>query len=100
MSDDDADSKTEEPTEKKLLDAFERGDTPMSREVPILASLTAMLIGLALVLPARTEPLAATLAHFIDDPAGWRVERGDDARALIASWPPPARTFLGRSSPC
>jgi len=95
MSDDDADSKTEEPTEKKLLDAFERGDTPMSREIPILASLTAMLIGLSLVLPARTEPLAATLAHFIDDPAGWRVERGDDARALIGILAAASANFLG-----
>ena len=37
----DSDSKTEEPTDKKLADAMESGDVPMSREVTFLAALTA-----------------------------------------------------------
>ena len=38
----DTDGKTEEATDKKIHDAIERGDVPVSREVPILASLTAI----------------------------------------------------------
>ena len=35
----DKESKTEEPTEKKIKDAVEKGQTPVSREIPILVSL-------------------------------------------------------------
>lgn len=93
--DDDPGSKTEEPTEKKLHDALERGNTPVSREIPILASLSAILIALMVVIPMHAERLAQTLVHFIDDPGGWRVERGDDARALIGILAAASATFLG-----
>ncbi|HYA73955.1 MAG TPA: EscU/YscU/HrcU family type III secretion system export apparatus switch protein [Roseiarcus sp.] len=83
MSDDhDPESKTEEATEKKLHDAVERGVVPVSREVSILASLAAILIILVFVLPARAERFVGTLIHFIDDPAGWRLERASDVIAL------------------
>jgi flagellar biosynthetic protein FlhB len=83
MSDDqDPDSKTEEATEKKLHDAVERGDVPVSREVSLLASLAAMLIVMVFMLPARTERFVGTLVHFLDDPAGWRLERASDVVAL------------------
>ena len=49
----DTDSKTDDATEKKIHDAVERGDVPVSREVPILASLTAILIALIFVVPPR-----------------------------------------------
>ncbi len=83
MSDEqDQESKTEEPTEKKLFDALERGDVPVSREIPILASLLAMLIVCAFVLPSRAQGLIVMLVHFMDDPAGWTFQRGDDVVAL------------------
>lgn len=83
MSDDqDPDSKTEEATEKKLHDAVERGVVPVSREVSILASLAAILIILVFVLPPRAEQFVGTLIHFLDDPAGWRLERASDVVAL------------------
>jgi len=37
----DKDSKTEEPTEKKIRDAFERGFVPVSREVATLVTVLA-----------------------------------------------------------
>ena len=40
----DKDSKTEEPTEKKIRDALEHGNTPFSREAGMLASLLGILI--------------------------------------------------------
>ena len=42
MSDDDKDSKTELPTEKKIQDAVEKGNTPFSREITIFASTLAI----------------------------------------------------------
>ncbi len=37
-------SQTEEPTEKKIGDALERGDAPIAREASLFASVSAMLI--------------------------------------------------------
>lgn len=78
----DTDSKTEEATEKKIHDAVERGDVPISREVPILASLTAILIALVFIVPPRTEAFVGALMRFLDDAGGWRLERSNDVLAL------------------
>jgi flagellar biosynthetic protein FlhB len=80
----DADSKTEEPTEKRLADAVERGDVPVSRELPFLAALSAYLIIDLFVLPAKTSDLVAALLRFIDDPTGWRLERSRDVLTLAS----------------
>ena len=78
----DTDSKTEEPTEKRLADAIERGDVPVSREIPFLAALFAYLVIDLLVLPSKTPDLVAALLRFIDDPTGWRLERSTDVLTL------------------
>ncbi len=80
----DSDSKTEEATEKKLHDAVERGDVPVSREVPILASLAAILIAFVFVVPPHVEAFVSALMRFLDDPAGWRLERANDVLALAS----------------
>jgi flagellar biosynthesis protein FlhB len=90
----DRDSRTEEPTEKKLADAAERGESALSREVPILASLTAIFLTLLVVAPQRWNPLVATLVRFIDDPAGWRLERSEDVLALVGQLALAAANFL------
>jgi flagellar biosynthetic protein FlhB len=95
MSDDkDPDGKTEEPTEKKLQDAFEKGDVPVSRELAVLASLAGVLIFIVLLLPARVEALVADLTHFIDDPAGWRLDTSDDAIVLMNTLGRVSSSFL------
>jgi len=78
----DTDSKTEEATEKKIHDAVARGDVPISREVPILASLAAILIALVFIVPQRTEAFVGALMRFLDDAGGWRLERSNDVLAL------------------
>ena len=78
----DTDSKTEEATEKKIHDAVERGDVPVSREVPILASLTAILIALVFIVPSHSEAFVGALMRFLDDASGWRLERSNDVLAL------------------
>jgi flagellar biosynthetic protein FlhB len=95
MADDqDSDSKTEEATDKKLHDAIERGVVPVSREVPILASLAGILIAAVYVMPSRSERLVETLARFLDDPAGWRLERANDVAALATTMVFAAADFL------
>ena len=78
----DPGDKTEEPTEKRLHDAMERGEVAFSREAPLFASLGATLVALIFVIPGRAETLFSALVGVIDDPAGWRIERGEDVLAL------------------
>ena len=78
----DPEDKTEEPTEKRLHDAVERGQIAFSREAPLFASLSAALVALVFIIPGRAAALFAGLVGILDDPAGWRIRRGEDALAL------------------
>ena len=78
----DPDDKTEEPTQKRLHDAMERGEVAFSREAPLFASLGAILVALIFVIPGHAETLLSALVGVIGDPAGWRIERGEDVLAL------------------
>jgi flagellar biosynthetic protein FlhB len=90
----DPEDKTEEPTEKRLHDAVERGQTAFSREAPLFASLSAALVALIFVIPGRASELLAGLIGLIDDPAGWRIERGEDVLALSRPLAGAAMQFL------
>jgi flagellar biosynthetic protein FlhB len=81
----DKDSKTEEPTEKKLRDAMDKGNVPFSREVPIFASILGMLVFLVFFLPAGAGRLANTLSDLFEQSDDWRLETGGDAVALFRS---------------
>ena len=90
----DPEDKTEEPTEKRLHDAVERGEVAFSREAPLFASLSATLLVLIFVIPARAEALLTALVGLIDDPAGWRIERGEDVLAIAGPLVSEATRFL------
>ncbi len=90
----DPEDKTEEPTEKRLQDAVERGEVAFSREAPLFASLTAALVVLVFVIPTHAEALLSALVGLIDDPAGWRIERGEDVLALAGQLVGAAVRFL------
>ena len=79
----DDESKTEEPTEKRISDALDRGNVPVSREVTLLMSLAAYLLIEMMVLPNSTPQLVSALLHFIDDPSGWRLNQEADAMSLL-----------------
>jgi flagellar biosynthetic protein FlhB len=58
----DKDSKTEEPTEKKIRDAVDKGNVPFSREVPVFASTLGMLVFLVFFLPSSAARFTETCA--------------------------------------
>lgn len=69
MADDQDDSqKTEEPTQKRLEEAFKRGQIPFSREMSnlfMLVSLTFIIISLA---PGMMTKTLDYYSHFVTDP--------------------------------
>jgi flagellar biosynthetic protein FlhB len=90
----DHEDKTEEPTEKRLHDAIERGRIAFSREAPLFASLSAALVAFVFVILGRAASLVAGLVGVIGDPGGWRIERGPDALALAGPLVGSAAEFL------
>lgn len=62
----DKESKTEEASEKKIKDAIDKGNTPFSKETPILFSLVATLFIAAFVMPERIVATSRELAILLD----------------------------------
>jgi flagellar biosynthetic protein FlhB len=79
----DKDSKTEEPTEKKIRDAYERGSVPFSREAATLASLLGILVIMSFGLVGGVARLNVSLGRFLDNPGGWSLENSADAIGLF-----------------
>ena len=63
----DDDSKTEEPTQKKILDAIEKGNVPLSREASIAVSIVVMLIICGLLLKDGAMQLSIALERILDN---------------------------------
>ncbi len=83
MSDEDKDSKTEAPSEKKLRDAAEKGNTPFAREVPVFASTVAIYIFLVFFLPGGIMRVAESLRDLFEQPEAWDLETSTDVVALF-----------------
>lgn len=81
--DQDRASKTEEPTEKKIHDAIEKGNTPVSKEALTFASLLAILGVAYLYIANAVTNLAGALERFVDDPAGIALDNAADATHLL-----------------
>ncbi len=78
----DRDSRTEQPTEKKLRDEVERGNVPVSREVTIFAFMGGLLVIMAFFLEDGSFKTASALAGVLDHASGWRLRNGADFTAL------------------
>ncbi|MYZ46984.1 flagellar biosynthesis protein FlhB [Propylenella binzhouense] len=76
------DSKTEEPTERKIRDSIEKGRVPISREAAVFASFSAILIVFGFLINQHAGRLALVLSRLLDDPAGWSLDNGMDAILL------------------
>jgi len=64
----DKDSKTEEPTSKRLGKARNEGDVPQSQEVKSFAMLLAGLIVIGTMAPSVASQLAEFLTTFLERP--------------------------------
>jgi len=95
MSDEDAEDKTEEPTEKKIGDALERGETPSSREVSIFAGFAAFLLCLAFVYRNGANQLAPKLALILENAGVLEVSSGADFWKYLAFLGREAMQFMG-----
>lgn len=83
MSDqDDKDSKTEEPTEKKIRDAIDKGNIPVSKEASILSAFLAVLLIGSFVISPGVQRLSGGLSGFIDNAGGYSIGNGSDAIQL------------------
>ena len=77
MAEDD-DSKTEQPTGRKLSRAREEGDLLQSQEVKSAAMLIAILAAVWAIAPMTMRSLARLLAVFLEHAATLRVDTGPD----------------------
>jgi flagellar biosynthesis protein FlhB len=78
----DKDSKTEEPTEKKVRDSIEKGKLPASKEAPVLASFGAILVFVLFFAHDGAVRLGMFLSIFLEKPDSWPLETEFDAIAL------------------
>jgi flagellar biosynthesis protein FlhB len=79
----DQESKTEEPTEKKVRDALEQGKIPVSREASIFASMAALMVIQMFLIGQGVQQLTPMLTSFLDDPDGFPLSTGADALNLL-----------------
>lgn len=86
--------KTEEPTEKKLRDAAERGDVAHSREAPLFAGLLAALAVCAFLLRDGAVKVVQVLGRVLDEAGRWDVRGGADAASLAVPIAQAAAEFL------
>jgi flagellar biosynthetic protein FlhB len=83
MADDqDKDSKTEEPTEKKIRDAIEKGNLPFSKEIAVSASFVAILLFVIFFAQQDAIRLARFLGIFLERPDDWVLDGQQDAITL------------------
>ena len=79
----DQDSKTEQPTEKKIRDALDQGRIPVSREASIFASMAALLVIQAFLIDQGVLQLLPALKSLLDDPDGFPLSTAADAQNLL-----------------
>jgi flagellar biosynthetic protein FlhB len=80
----DKESKTEAPSEKKLSDAAEKGNVPFSREVTAFASTLAIYIFVVFFLSDGAATTAEALKDIFEQPEAWRLNTATDVVALIS----------------
>ncbi|KAA0699498.1 flagellar biosynthesis protein FlhB [Neorhizobium sp. P12A] len=84
MADEDKDSKTEDPTGKKMQDAVLKGNIPVSREITLFASMLATFVYLIFFLPDRVGRMGEILRDLFEKSDQWNIETGPDVMSLFA----------------
>jgi flagellar biosynthetic protein FlhB len=83
MAEHDQESKTEEPTEKKVRDSLEQGKIPVSREASVFATMAALMVIQAFLIGQGVQRLTPTLRNLLDDPEGYPIGTAADATNLL-----------------
>jgi flagellar biosynthetic protein FlhB len=83
--DQDQESKTEEPTEKRIADAVNKGNVPIAREATLFGSLAAILGVLLLLAHWSVSRIANMLREALGAAGGIRLEDREAAASFIAS---------------
>ena len=83
MADEDKDSKTEDPTSKRLSEAAEKGNVPFSREVTTFASSVAIYVFVVFFAASGSVYVAGSLKDIFEQADQWRIETSPDALSVI-----------------
>jgi len=84
MSEDqDRDSKTQDASEKKVKDTIEKGNVPVSREVPVLLSLVSILLVCSLMLSGSAAGVEEMLGALLAQAGTHRLETQLDVAELL-----------------
>lgn len=83
MSEEDKDSKTEEATEKKIKDALDKGNVPVSKEAATFAGILASLTLAHFVIADDVARIVDLMRRLIDDPGGIALHDARDATTLM-----------------
>ncbi|WP_424992190.1 EscU/YscU/HrcU family type III secretion system export apparatus switch protein [Oceaniradius stylonematis] len=83
---DDKDSKTEEPTEKKKQDAIEKGQTAFSKELPVLFTLTAITAIIGFASNALTANLKTQLEILLDRAGQYSLATTADTMTVMTRY--------------
>lgn len=81
----DQESKTEEPTEKRIADAVSKGNVPVAREATLFGSLAAILGVLLLLAHWSVSQITRTLREGLVAAGSIRLEDREAAAAFITS---------------
>lgn len=92
--DNDKESKTEEASEKKISDAIEKGNIPISREMTVFVSVLGILATLAFLVSEQLPPLIADLGRLLDDAGGYSIADASAATILGVDIARAVATFL------
>lgn len=85
MADDQEDksSKTEEPTEKKIRDSIEKGQTPFSKELPVLFTLTTIAAIIGFAASGLTTRLKTQFEILLDQSSQFNLTTNADAMLVM-----------------
>ena len=82
---DDKDSRTEEPTERRLSEAIEKGNVPFAREAAMFGSVSAILAACLLLGSWSTSQLTIALQSLFDNAGTLRLEDREGVARLLTS---------------
>ena len=83
----EAEDRTEAASPRRLQQARESGDVPLSKELASLAGLGAATLVFAMAVPAAAHGLTLRLAALMANAGGWRIEQGGAAALLTLGTP-------------